>query len=171
MQAFRVLLSVSQKMASSGYYSQQEDASFDWHTCQNTGIEMQMATNHVAHYYLTMLLLPVLESSAPSRVVVVSSEGHRFLSFTRGGFDCEKFNDEEGYSGLWQYGASKVKYMRAGELCLYFLLHVLNTRLQAANIMFTIELARRLKEKGVEASYQHIFSQRWLSAFLIRIHN
>lgn len=68
---------------------------------------MQMATNHVAHYYLTMLLLPVLENSALSRVIVVSSEAHRFLSFT--GFNCDKLNDEKGYSAIWQYGYTKVK--------------------------------------------------------------
>ncbi|KAL1936463.1 hypothetical protein VTP01DRAFT_597 [Rhizomucor pusillus] len=87
-------------------------------------IEMQMATNHVAHYYLTMLLQPVLENSAPSRVIVVSSEAHRFLSFT--GFNCDKLNDDKGYSAIWQYGYTK-----------------------AANIMFTIELARPLKPKGL----------------------
>ena len=37
---------------------------------------MTFGTNHVAHFYLTMLLLPLLRSSAPSRVVVTSSMLH-----------------------------------------------------------------------------------------------
>ncbi|KAG1222085.1 hypothetical protein G6F35_005539 [Rhizopus arrhizus] len=42
------------------------------------GIETQFATNHVAHHYLTMLLLPLLEKSAPSRIVTISN-----ILFTR----------------------------------------------------------------------------------------
>ena len=39
-------------------------------------IETQFGTNHVGHFVLTMLLLPALKASAPSRVVVLSSLGH-----------------------------------------------------------------------------------------------
>ena len=37
--------------------------------------------NHLAHFYLTLLLQGVLVKSAPARVVVVSSESHRFVNF------------------------------------------------------------------------------------------
>lgn len=37
------------------------------------GLESQFATNHLGHFLLTRLLLPVLERSAPARVVTVSS--------------------------------------------------------------------------------------------------
>jgi len=40
------------------------------------GIEIHFGTNHIGHFYLTQLLLPVLRRSAHSRVVVVSSSLH-----------------------------------------------------------------------------------------------
>ena len=43
----------------------------------SSGAEMHFAVNHLGHFYLTQLLLPLLCESAPSRVVVVSSESHR----------------------------------------------------------------------------------------------
>lgn len=40
------------------------------------GIETQFGTNHVAHFFLTHLLLDNLINNAPSRVVVLSSSAH-----------------------------------------------------------------------------------------------
>ncbi|KAI8883970.1 NAD(P)-binding protein [Backusella circina FSU 941] len=88
------------------------------------GIETQFATNHVAHFYLTTLLLPELERSAPSRVVNVSSEGHR-IPF--GKLDLENISDPKKYNRTSQYGKSKT-----------------------CNILFTRELSKRLEAKGVE---------------------
>jgi retinol dehydrogenase-12 len=60
-------------------------------TLTQDGIELQYATNHVrarganpqhhtcpqvGHFLLTKLLLPLVEKSAPSRIVTVSSESH-----------------------------------------------------------------------------------------------
>src|SRR5206468_4169290 len=41
------------------------------------GWESQFATNHIGHFLLTNLLAPLLAASAPSRVISVSSRGHR----------------------------------------------------------------------------------------------
>ena len=68
------------------------------------GIEMVFAVNHVASFLLTRLLLPRMLESAPSRILQVNSQGHRF-----GGLDLDDLNwDKRHYKGLQGYGASKV---------------------------------------------------------------
>jgi len=42
------------------------------------GLELQFATNHLGHFYLIHLLLNTLKSSQPSRIVIVSSMGHKW---------------------------------------------------------------------------------------------
>ncbi|GAB5587331.1 hypothetical protein Unana1_02231 [Umbelopsis nana] len=97
-------------------------------TLSEDGIEAQFATNHLAHFYLTTQLLPILEKSHPSRVVNVSSLGHRFIYFR--GMQLDTLNDESNYQKELAYGRSK-----------------------AANILFTRELAKRLEAKGIEHVY------------------
>ncbi|XP_018534300.1 retinol dehydrogenase 13 [Lates calcarifer] len=92
------------------------------------GFETQLAVNHLGHFLLTNLLLPKLKSSAPSRVVNVSSIAHR------GGridFD-DLFFSRRPYSSLESYRQSKL-----------------------ANILFTRELARRLAGSGVTTFCLH----------------
>ncbi|XP_050227864.2 short-chain dehydrogenase TIC 32, chloroplastic-like [Mercurialis annua] len=92
-------------------------------------IELQFATNHVGHFLLTDLLLETMkntarESNQEGRIVNLSSEGHRFAY--REGIRFDKINDESGYNSIFAYGQSKL-----------------------ANILHITELARRLKEDGV----------------------
>lgn len=94
------------------------------------GFETQMGVNHLGHFLLTNLLLDLLKKSAPSRVVVVSSLAHWFS--TRTGFNFENMNGEIFYDAFDAYGQSKL-----------------------ANILFTRELARRLKGTGVTANSLH----------------
>ncbi|KAI7892597.1 uncharacterized protein EV154DRAFT_550547 [Mucor mucedo] len=86
------------------------------------GIESQFATNHVAHYYLTMLLLPVLECSTPSRIVNVSSMAHN-IHFKK--LNLETISDPKKYNRTIHYAKSKT-----------------------CNILFTRELTKRLEAKG-----------------------
>ncbi|MCU0486733.1 MAG: SDR family NAD(P)-dependent oxidoreductase [Anaerolineales bacterium] len=68
------------------------------------GLEMVFCVNHLASFLLTRLLLPRLRESAPSRILQINSQGHRF-----GGLDLNDLNwDARHYKGLQGYGASKV---------------------------------------------------------------
>ncbi|KAL6578819.1 Short-chain dehydrogenase TIC 32, chloroplastic [Orobanche minor] len=93
-------------------------------------IELQFATNHLGHFLLTNLLLDkmkktVRESHKEGRIIIVSSEGHRYVY--REGIHFDKINDSASYNTIFAYGQSKL-----------------------ANILHANELARRLKEEGVE---------------------
>jgi len=91
------------------------------------GIEMTVAGNHLGPALLTFLLLDLLKSSAPSRIVNVSSEAHR------GRHDLSDLQFERRkYNGLAAYGQSKL---------------LMNA--------FTFELARRLEGSGVTANCLH----------------
>jgi len=91
------------------------------------GIETTLAINHLAPFLLTNLLLERLEESAPSRVITVSSEAQRW-----GNMDFEDIQSTRKYRGFPVYGMTKL-----------------------ANIMFTYELAERLKGTGVTANCLH----------------
>lgn len=81
------------------------------------GFEMQFGTNHLGHFALTGLLLDRLLPVAGSRIVTVSSIGHRF----RADIHFDDLNWERRYNRVEAYGQSKL-----------------------ANLMFTYELQRRL---------------------------
>jgi WW domain-containing oxidoreductase len=53
------------------------------HQLTEDGFELTFQTNHLSHFYMFQLLEKRLLLSAPSRVVVVSSESHRFSYLTR----------------------------------------------------------------------------------------
>lgn len=67
------------------------------------GVELQLATNHLGHFALSLLLLPRLTD----RVVVVSSQSHRHGDLRLDDLDWAK----RGYSAYAAYGASKLANM------------------------------------------------------------
>lgn len=89
------------------------------------GFEGQMGTNHLGHFALTAQLMNRIKSTPGSRVVNVSSSGHRF-----GKMDFENFlfEGEKDYSPMKAYGRSKL-----------------------ANLLFTYELQRHLESSGTDA--------------------
>jgi NAD(P)-dependent dehydrogenase (short-subunit alcohol dehydrogenase family) len=66
--------------------------------------EHNFGINHLAHFLLVQLLLPVLKQSQPSRIIVVSSLANR-----RGGIDLDDLNWEKRPYDKWlAYAQSKV---------------------------------------------------------------
>lgn len=91
------------------------------------GFEMQLGTNHMGHFLLTNLLLDTLKASAPSRVVVVSSVGHKFGKIRK-----HDLNSENSYNRYKAYFQSKL-----------------------ANVLFSRELSKRLEGSGVTVNSVH----------------
>jgi len=88
------------------------------------GFELQFGTNHLGHFALTGLVLDRLLATPGSRVVTVSSTGHR-----AGAVDLDDLQFERRrYRRLAAYGQSKL-----------------------ANLLFTYELQRRLEAAHAEA--------------------
>lgn len=91
------------------------------------GFEMQIGTNHLGHFLLTNLLLDVLKTSQPSRIINVASTAHLY-----GHLNLDDINSEKFYNAHLTYGGSKL-----------------------ANILFTNELAKRLEGSGVKTCALH----------------
>jgi NAD(P)-dependent dehydrogenase (short-subunit alcohol dehydrogenase family) len=94
----------------------------------NDGFELQFGTNHLGHFALTGLLLDRVLESPGSRIVTVSSTGHRLI-------DAIRFDDlqwDRGYNRYRAYGQSKL-----------------------ANLLFTYELQRRLAGRTTIAAAAH----------------
>ena len=67
------------------------------------GFEMQFGSNHLGHFLLSELLVPVLKKGAPSRVISLSSRGHVF-----GDIDYDDINFENRPYHKWvSYGQAK----------------------------------------------------------------
>ena len=67
------------------------------------GYETAFAVNHLASFLITSLLLKRIVESAPSRIIQVNSEGHRF-----NGLQIDDLNwEKRKYGGYGGYGASK----------------------------------------------------------------
>lgn len=84
------------------------------------GFEMQLGTNHLGHFALSMQALPLLEKAKAPRLVAVASTAHRM-----GTMNFDDLMGERSYSAWGAYGQSKL-----------------------ANLLFGYELARRLQAAG-----------------------
>lgn len=84
------------------------------------GFESHFGINHLGHFALTGLLLGKLEQTGQARVVTVSSNMHK-----TGEIKWDDLDGERNYKGLSRYSMSKL-----------------------ANLLFTFELERRLREGG-----------------------
>jgi retinol dehydrogenase-12 len=87
------------------------------------GFELTFGVNHLGHFLLTTLLLDKLVASGPARIVNLASKAH----FGAKGIDFEALQQPtRSPAGLVEYQVAK--------LC---------------NVLFTLELARRLADRGV----------------------
>ncbi len=93
------------------------------------GIEATFGINHIGPFLLNQLLEPLLRRSVPARVVVVASRAHRRVP---GGLNFDDLQSEKRYAGFQAYSFSKL-----------------------ANVLFTLELSRRLGGTGVTANCLH----------------
>lgn len=113
------------------------------------GIEMTLALNHLAPFLLTTLLLDTLRSSAPARIINVSSSAHDDVKR----FD---FDDPQARSRRPRYGHRELGSLLKG-LALPWA-HpgfVQYAQSKLANLLFTYELARRLEGTGVTVNALH----------------
>ncbi len=91
------------------------------------GNEMTFAVNHLSHFLLTNLLVPLLQNNAPSRIINVASVAH-----TRGHIAFDNLQGEREFAPYEAYALSKL-----------------------ANVLFTVELADLVKDSGVTVNCLH----------------
>jgi NAD(P)-dependent dehydrogenase (short-subunit alcohol dehydrogenase family) len=92
------------------------------------GFELQMGTNHLGHFALTLKLLDIIEKTPNSRIVNVSSGAHKF-----GNINFDDLTWEKRKYNAWRaYGDSKI-----------------------ANLYFTRELSKRLDKNKIKVTAAH----------------
>lgn len=91
------------------------------------GLEMTIATNHFSYFLLTNQLLELIKKSDAGRIVNVASGSHY-----RGKIDFDSFTQNKGFFTLSAYEQSKL-----------------------ANVLFTQELAERLKDTHITVNSLH----------------
>lgn len=96
------------------------------------GHEFTFGVNHLGHFALVNELLPLLEASAPARIVIVASDAHKFVR----GLD---FDDLQ--SGNGRFGSTKGLNVYA--------------RSKLANLLHVRELARRIPADRVTVNAVH----------------
>ena len=89
------------------------------------GHELRFQVNHLSHFLLTHLLLPLLRDSSPARIVNVSSGAQQAIDF-------DDVMLEKNFSGRRAYAQSKL-----------------------AQILFTIDLAEKLQDENILVNTLH----------------
>ena len=92
------------------------------------GFETQFGTNHLGHFVFVNRLVPLVTAGAPSRIVVLSSLGHRMSDVD---LDDPGF-ERTPYDPWIAYGRAKT-----------------------ANVLFAVALDRKLRDRGVRACAVH----------------
>lgn len=92
------------------------------YTKTKDGFELQFGSNHLGHFALVGHLLPLLEKTPKSRIVVTGSLAHN-----RGKIDFDNLDGSKGYKAKKFYNQSKL-----------------------ANMLFAMELDKRLKRNGFQ---------------------
>ena len=92
------------------------------YTKTKDGFELQFGGNHLGHFALVGLLLPLLEETRGSRIVTIGSLAHN-----RGTIDFDNLDGSKGYKAKKFYNQSKL-----------------------ANMLFAMELDKRLKANGYQ---------------------
>ena len=87
------------------------------------GFELQFGSNHLGHFALTGLLLPLLKNTPGSRVVSLSSLAHKGAAI-----DFDNLDGAKGYKPMKFYSQSKL-----------------------ANLLFAQELDKRFKQHGLQS--------------------
>lgn len=115
------------------------------------GFEKTMGINYLGPFLLTHLLLPVLKKTPEARIINVSSN-----AYFQGKLDLNNFHFKKGYQGFKAYATSKL-----------------------AIVLFTLELAERLKDTGITVNAVHpghvatniwnMWPGKWYQALLFRI--
>jgi NAD(P)-dependent dehydrogenase (short-subunit alcohol dehydrogenase family) len=102
-------------------------AAFNKRRVTEDGLELTFATNHIAYFVLTHALVPSIKAAAPSRIVSTSS-----MTYAWAKLDLNDLQSEKKFDGMDVYAKSKL-----------------------ANVLFTLELSRRLEGMGVTANCLH----------------
>jgi retinol dehydrogenase-12 len=102
------------------------------------GFELAFGVNHLGHFLLTLLLMPLLRAAGQARIVTLSSRAH----YRPGGIDFAALRQRSrSFTGLPEYGVSK--------LC---------------NVLFTKSLTTRTAGQGITAVAMHpgvVASEIW----------
>ena len=97
------------------------------YTLTKDGFELQFGVNHLGHFLLTNLLLERIKESPSARIVNVSS-----FDYKKGKINFDDLKSEHSYDAMGAYGQSKL-----------------------ANVLFTRQLAKRLKGTSVTTYSLH----------------